>query len=483
MTRILTQEQLAIVAAARDTQDNLLIEALAGAAKTTTLTELAAVLRGSVLCIAFNKKIATEMSERMPSHVQCKTLNALGHSIWGSKLKKRLVLADDKCRYALNDAIAELEDAEKEEAYEHFSDIMNYIRGAKNHGHVPDYWANKLGDNCKPLLSDAELIDLLPEDMTNTQWQLVRRVLISSFGDALEGRIDFADQLLMPTVMKCMFPAFQNVLVDEAQDLSELNHVMLSKLVKGRIIAVGDSKQAIYAFRGAHTEGMPLLATRFDMRVLHLSTTFRCPQAVCDHVRWHVPRIQAWEGNPANPGLVEVHESFPIDQIEDGSAVICRNNAPLFTMAIRILRSGRRPKVWGNDVVAALVKTMEKFGPSTMRRADAQVALQAWHRERMAKLKRESSKAAQFDRMECIRVFIDDAETLGGAINFAKVVLSSPGSIDLCSGHKSKGNEWDKVYILDRHLLKDNDQEHNLAYVMATRAKKHLAYIQSDGII
>lgn len=482
MTHHWTPEQSAIFEEVSSTNDNLLIEALAGAAKTSTLVELAKLLTGNTLSLAFNKKIADEMQVRMPRGVQCQTLNSLGHRVWGQALGgKRLSLSASKLHHLLIEEIEASPSEERSHLYDTLGDLGRYLSGAKNHGHVPDKLVSSLGNRLSRLLSDDEFFELLPEEPTPAQIDVMLRVLTRSFEMALAGTIDFADQLLLPTVLRCSFPIFSNVLVDEAQDLSELNHVMLSKVAKRRVIAVGDSLQAIYAFRGAHTEGMPLLQERFNMRTLHLSTTFRCPTAICDHVRFHASRILPWEGNPNNPGEVRHLSHWNMEDIPDGSAVLCRNNAPLFRFALRLLKAGRRPNLWGRDVAAALVKVMEGLGAVNMKRADALIALEEYKQSKEKKLKRKSAKEALAERVECILVFLENADSLGGAIALAKSVFNSNGKVDLATGHKAKGAEWAEVFILDNYLIGDEGQELNLAYVLATRAQRTLTYINTDG--
>jgi len=483
MTHHWTTEQEDIFHAVRTTKDNILIEALAGAAKTTTLVELCKSLEGNTLTLAFNKKIADEMAKKMPGNVTCSTLNSLGHRVWGQHLGKRLQVSMGKMHHLTIEAISSRERDEQDHLYDEMRDLRASIEGAKNHGHVPDALAAKLGTKCKPILSDEELIDMLPFDLSPAQVSVMFEVLTKSFNMALEGNIDFSDQLLLPTVMQCSFPIYSNVLVDEAQDLSELNHVMLSKTAKRRIIAVGDSLQAIYAFRGAHTEGMPLLRERFNMTTLHLSTTFRCPEAICDHVRHHAFRIQPWDLNPNNPGSVNYLSAWDMADVPDGSAILCRNNAPLFRMALRMLKAGRRPNVWGRDIAASLVKVLEGLGAPNMKRHDAILALEVYRQQKGAKLKKQSAKDALAERIECLLVFIEDADTLFGAITLAKEVFNYEGKVDLATGHKAKGAEWEDVFILDRHLLKDEGQDLNLAYVLATRAKRSLTYVDTEGYL
>ena len=70
--------------------------------------------------------------------------------------------------------------------------------------------------------------------------------MTESVNRALQAAIDFDDQIYMPTIFPCTFDRYPLVMVDEAQDLSLLNHAMLRKITKrSRLVAVGDPCQAI----------------------------------------------------------------------------------------------------------------------------------------------------------------------------------------------------------------------------------------------
>ena len=74
-------------------EDNICINALAGAAKSTTLELICKYVTGiPILSLAFNKRIADEAFKRLPSHVECRTLNSLGHRVWAAVMGKRLVV-------------------------------------------------------------------------------------------------------------------------------------------------------------------------------------------------------------------------------------------------------------------------------------------------------------------------------------------------------------------------------------------------------
>ena len=89
----LTAEQQEIVRFIRDETGNLGVVARAGTGKTSTIVEMAKAMRErSALCLAFNKAIATEMQDRLPSTCTSSTLNSLGFRAWGQALGIRLEL-------------------------------------------------------------------------------------------------------------------------------------------------------------------------------------------------------------------------------------------------------------------------------------------------------------------------------------------------------------------------------------------------------
>lgn len=474
MTFTPTEEQLAIVAAGKHTNDNLLISARAGAAKTSTLILLAkAMPTTQMLYLAFNKKVADEMREKMPANCTAKTLNALGHAAWASAIGKKLTLKDNKCYSIMTELIADLSKAEQEEVYENMGTLLKACGHAKASGHVPDLFKDRWKNT--RLFSDKDLIDSLEEIPSPLEEMLILRTLEKSMELAYQGVVDFADQLLLPTVFRASFPPFPLILADEVQDFSDLNHMMLAKLIRRRLIAVGDQAQAIYGFRGAHESGMAAMKQKFSMTELSLTTTFRCPPAVVEHVRWRTPDIRAWAGHP-HQGKIVRHETWDLDDIPDEAAIICRNNAPLFSMAIRLLRAGRYPNLWGNDVGRGLINVMKKFGPPKMSREAALGQLVEWGEAQRKKVRNHS---VLDDKIACIRVFLEAKPTLGEAMEYCEALLRSQGKVNLMTGHKSKGAEFEIVFFLDEKLVRDEGQDLNLRYVICTRARQELHYINS----
>lgn len=489
-----TPEQQAIIDQARS-DESLLINALAGAAKTTTLVLLAQKLpMEPTLCLAFNKRIAEEMSKRMPGHIACSTLNSAGHRAWGSALGKRLFVDSDKTYKILSEMNSGAASPEvREQQSETFAATLRAVRIAKSMGYVPE----SMQQHGRSLINEGELYGALVQqlDVVPTDWLLNRidKILEISIAKAYSGDIDFDDQIYMSTLFGGAYPRYPIILVDEAQDLSSLNHESLKKMFAGRLIAVGDPNQAIYAFRGAHHTSMDIMKVDFNMKELTLSTSFRCPIKVIENVHWHVPHMTWPEW--AQPGQVTKLAEFGSAQIPDGSAVICRNNAPIFSLAIRLIRSGRGIKLIGNDIGASLVKVLQKLGPGNLTPEQALPLLQQWFDKELKACKTEAAENRLRERRDCLEVFVTAGSTLDEGIAYAQNIFNQNGPIQMMTGHKSKGGEWPIVFHLDPWLLPSKwarrlfeetgeegplRQERNLKYVIDTRAQEALYYINSE---
>jgi hypothetical protein len=480
-----TPEQNAIVEASVYSKSNLLISALAGAAKTTTLELIAKANPGvNMMCLAFNKLIVEEMTKKLPKNCVAKTLNALGHAAWSDSIGKKCRVDFSKMGGLFKEVLAEIDKADQKEAWKSMGFVLQSVNLGKSSGYIPDaiddrfeLAGEKKFKNTR-LMGDDEFKALLPEEPSLIEWGLIRVISERSILLAFKGQIDFGDQLLMPTCFKAFFPSFALILVDEAQDLSPLNHALLDKLVKRRIIAVGDQCQAIYGFRGAHENGMAEMQSHFSMVEYPLSCSFRCPRELVKHVHWRAPAMTWWEDNPANDsGAVRTRFIWSLAELPEECAIICRNNAPLFAMAVDLLQFGRYANLWGNDIAKPMMTAMKSLGNAATYREDALDALRVWHDKTAL---RARNKAPVRDRAACIRVFLDRTDTLGEAIAYAENVLSATGKIDLLTGHKSKGHEWSDVYFLDEQLIGDEDQEPNLRYVIATRTLANLTYVESS---
>src|SRR5215510_13342108 len=285
-----TDEQIAILDAINTTDDNLLVNALAGSGKTSTIEMIVEEMPNEQpLYVAFNKAIVEEAVEKLPSYVEIRTLNSVGHRAWAAACGSTKVFIDTrnpKTPGIVRELISELKHkSDREEAWNSYYDIVQAIGMSKHLGYIPDRTIK-----CdRRLCERADVAARLDSKLTDFSWDIIDNALRTSIKVAYGGLIDFDDQVYMSALFGGTFQRYSNVLVDEDQDLSPVNFEMLKRLVEGRIIGVGDRWQSIYAFRGAETNGVDKLKQIFNMREMPLSISFRCPENVVKAVHWHVP--------------------------------------------------------------------------------------------------------------------------------------------------------------------------------------------------
>ena len=464
-----TEEQLHILSLLHSTRSNLLINALAGTGKTSTLELIQNAAPAPVLCLAFNRRIADEMEKRFRSTTTVRTLNGLGHRIWAAACAGRLSLNPKKSQDILRELISGLPKPSQGEAYDDFWSIISGVALAKSLGYIPE---GKF-PNAKRLIRATEFFAQLDEVPSSLCVSLIDQTLIASITSAYAGNIDYNDQVYMPALFGGTYPRFPLVLIDEAQDLSPVNHEMLGHLKASRLIAVGDARQSVYAFRGAVSQGMSKLRERFSMTEADLTTSFRCPSNIVKAAHWHAPAMR-WS---REGGRVAKLRNPSMASFIDGSAIICRNNAPLFSLALRLLSAGRSVSVSGSDVGPRIIAVMKKLGPEAMPQEELLNEIEIWRQEKLSK---QSTSAN--DLASCMQVFANQGSTLGQAIAYADHLFKQKGTITLLSGHKAKGLEWSTVYHLDSWLCRENEQDLNLRYVITTRAMQNYYEIDSREV-
>jgi DNA helicase-2/ATP-dependent DNA helicase PcrA len=461
-----TDEQAEIISLAQ-AKENLQIVAYAGTGKTATLRMLAEELDGPILYCAFNKRIIEEATELKDFPGECRTLNSIGHRVWSKTIPGRVTIDAKKTYNIFKQVVKGYSREDAKALWDAYGEIAEAVGLAKAGGYIPE----GIHKQARRLVGDEFW------SATNCRSSLERscmdQILALSIRAAYEGGCDFDDQLYMPTLFGGSFPRFPVVMVDEEQDLNAVNHEMVRKLIRGgRLISVGDPFQSIYGFRGSVLGGMDQNRERFKMDSRTLSVSFRCPSEIVRNARWRVPGFK-WN---RSGGRVDHLKSLDLGSIPEGCAIICRNNAPLFKLALNLLSTSRPCRVAGSDIGPKLVTSLRRLGEPTLSRSSILGAIDEWV------CKRPSSKSTQ-DMADCMRIFAQESRTLAEAIARAEFVLRQDGPITLITGHKAKGLEWDTVYHLDPWLIKDGEQEDNLRYVIQTRAKEAYFEIDSKAIV
>lgn len=481
---------------------NLIIEAVAGAGKTSTMVEAASIFKAheSAIFLAFNKHIATELSRRLPSRMEARTMNALGHRALTREIQNRIggwpkVDADKTFRRVLP-ALVEEDRVTQEDAKFLGAVAARLVRLAKAAGYAPPGVPSSL-----PVTSPdvwEGLIDRFDVDIPDVRDGEKRAIALAERalrrGVEMLDVIDFDDQVYLTVLLDASCFRYDRIIVDEAQDLSPLQHELLARSLKpnGQLVAVGDPRQAIYAWRGADANSMRTLTDRFDARTLPLHVSYRCPRLVVSLAQTVVEHIRPHESAPL--GIVDPK---PQDQenadVRPGDLVMCRMTAPVVAYAYRLLRKGVRAEVLGRDIGKGLLALVKKLKAASIE--DLADRLENWRKhevEKATRRGRENTVTTVNDKADTLSVIIEEAKTIEEVVRTIETLFSSDEStttkVTLCTVHKAKGLEADRVWILDHSLMPmrtrqawQAEGELCVMYVAYTRAKKELRFLGSGG--
>ena len=469
--------QAAIFEALHAPETNILIQAVAGSGKTTTLIEGLRHAPGTALFMAFNKSIAEDIRGKAPKG-DVKTLNALGHRLWmqNSPASK---LDFDKLRNIVKSIMPV--DEFREWGYH----VQRMVGGLKNSAFDIENTIDPVEAH-EMVKEAAENNDSIPVGKENDAAIYALDAFYKSRAHTLT--FDFDDQLYFPLYQQWEFPRYDNTFIDECQDLSPVQHLMLEEFRRGgsRVVAVGDRHQAIYGFRGADVRSMDNLKTRFGMLELPLSISYRCDQNVvkeaqqyCDTIRWR---------DDAGEGTVQFrsdHNSYEDPRLFERELVLCRNNAPLFRAILRHVRAKSPCRVLSNflDSFQGFVKG---FRVDTTRELVKKV--ESWETKKVDEAIEKGEgrgKIAQIhDKAETVRALCEDYTLVSDVVRLVQSLSRGTSGPTFSTIHKAKGLEAESVYIIRPDLVPSpfaeggdaRKQEENLAYVAITRAKHTLTY-------
>lgn len=477
--------QAAIYAAIENPQGgNLIIDAVAGSGKTTTLVGAAQRASGEAIFLAFNKSIATELAARLPSHFQARTFHSLCYSpvlrALGTKTVNQNKISD-LVRAQLSDDMMKM----------YGSFIRRMVGLARNAGvgclveDSAQAWFDIVEQHAITLEHD----DASLEEGINFCRQILARSNASK-------ECDFDDLLYFSVLKKITLPKFKWVFVDESQDTNAIQRAILRKILVegGRLVAVGDEAQAIYGFRGADSNSMRLIAEEFACTRLPLSVTYRCARLITEYASDFVPAIQPREGAPEG-AVNDFNTEWKLTDLGQHDLVVCRNTLPLIDLGWKLMSARIPLRILGREIgegLITLIKKCDKRGGNI----DAMIErLELWREREMAKaLKRGQDSVAEAieDKAGAILLLAEDLpearRTVTELIRVINELFTDSNSrVTLSTVHKAKGLEADKVWWLGRSLCPSPwakqewqvQQERNIMYVAITRAKTTLNMIET----
>ncbi len=415
------------------TKRNLLVNAFAGAGKTTTLQMMAEESRSKGLYLAFNKSIAEEAKKRFPKNVRCQTIHSLAFQSTPNKYRQ----VKEKMIGHINVmAIAQLLDVQHFDVGRQLSlspGMMAYLTQQCLNTYCYSA-ADSIAPTHVPFLGRlSALKDQQKEKIATVVVEYAQKLwseMIDASSDVPLGH----DGYLKLWALGRPQISVDFILLDEAQDT---NPVVLKVLEeqKSQLVFIGDTYQQIYGWRGAVNAMTAMPAgNRCD-----LSQSFRFGSEIAN-VANKVLVILGAKSSVQGVGKVQKNDSR--------TTVLCRKNATLIVELLRATQEGKTPYIVGGktelEKLLLEVERLKEGRPST---SPEFFGFQNWE---------EVIEHSQTVEGEAIKTFVDIVEDVGELAILRALEHTArkehQADIILSTAHKSKGREWDVVELADDYL-------------------------------
>lgn len=491
-----SDQQLAIFEWVKTGKGNLIVPARAGSGKTTSVCLATQFMTGKVLTMAFNKKAAVELTNKLSSmavpNATAGTVHSIGFKLL-YKIGKKFNVNSSKV-FFITEKYCQDDDLAK--ARNFIAKLVGFAKqnafGVKGQTPIEDSqaWMDIIAHHDISLDSEVDYGTLI---------EIAKKVLIDSNADTRT--IDFDDMIYLPLFYDLCNKQYDWVIMDEAQDTNICRKLLIPRLLKdgGRVIIIGDEGQAIYAFCGAEANSMNLLKEMFNCEELPLTTCYRCGSKIIEEAQKYFPDIYAHESNGEGSVTSMTYDAF-VDisskvKLDGSVGILCRNNAPNVALAFALIKQGIGCRIEGRDIGNDLKKLVKKWKRVT-NLEEFTIKLHEFFTKEF-----ENAKYAKLamleDKLDTMIILIERVQSLGqNDLNSLERLIDSmfsdssdanlPNIVTLSSIHKAKGLEWDTCYLLgmeqfvpSKYAKQDWELESEkcLSYVAVTRPKNELIYI------
>lgn len=455
---------------------SFVVEAGAGTGKTTTLARAAELVNDGhrrILYVAYNREIVSDSRGAFPPEVTCSTAHGLAYRSIGH-------------RYAttLNRGGIQGWQIAKTLRIGPWRDSKHKLSGPKLASlsrRTVKAWARS---------TDLEILPShvpIPESITEYEARLSLQDAVVAHAKRIWGLVQDPNQAALRFDHDWYLKMYSMsgpggappnlgvdvVLFDECQDADPVIRSIVEAQACQRV-AVGDSQQAIYGWRGAEDA-----IARFREKgapVLKLSRSWRFGGTIADEANVWLDRLDGDIRLTGNPGV----ESSIGPVGDKGHTILCRTNAGVIAAAIAAVDAGKRVSVVGCDrEVLALLLACEKL----------QSGREVDHPELIGFADWDQLKSF-VESPDCDSVTLKTLVKLSGSHSLSRLravltacVAEREAEVVISTSHKAKGRQWPYVKVgadfAPREALLSPEggasrDQLRLAYVTVTRARRGL---------
>lgn len=498
--------------------DNLIIEALAGAGKSTMLWLIAKTLSEAGITpnectvLVFGKKNQLDLQSKFESKVRAgwgecvRTLHSLGYELYRNALRvphkavkmqgwKYSRIGEQLGWLSKDGFTGKLAENEDNPAIVEEREFLRLIDLLRSYCYVPSVEnINVLNKRHKLGIKDAIVVAKAAKEVLC----LGERQALISF------EIDTEDMCWLPyqwrnepDMKKAIARKREQlkwIALDECQDTNALQVNMIELLLSDQsfLTAVGDTWQSCYLFRGCLSDGMQEMKERFDAVTLELPVNYRCGKSHLELIREAWPHIKIQPHNQAPQGEVRCitfADFLSIFEQTDLSYFgTCRKNAPLVLAAITLLAVGKPVVIKDKGIGSRLKNQVKQITTGRGRYSVAKFPemLEQYTREKRSKLMQfpdwETKVSDHMDMMEAVLALFDayTPPSIKGWEEIVDRIFKESGysPISFYTIHSGKGGEGQVSFLLYPEEMplrwkgqtdEEAQQERNLCYVASSR--------------
>ena len=478
-----TKEQQVIIEAAASGR-NLLIAALAGTGKTSTLKMIAETYperRG--LYLSYNKALQLEAKSKFPSHIDCKTVHGLAYGsigfLYASQLQRKLdnrMIVEEfgicdfrKGRYFASASLI---------ASAAFDMVKNFCYSTKEEIE-PIHYSRRLVDvltgKYKDLsfnLSCIHTPQTFLEHFLSISYEYAQKLwlaMINKDNETIPATHDI--YLKLYQYSKPSIQGYDYIMLDEAQDanpsiLDILSHQQIQR------IYVGDKNQQIYEFRGTINA-----MSQIEGDLYYLTQSFRFGPAIAtlaNKVLKSLGETQLLKGSP------EINSTVGPLNKKQPYALLARTNAGLFEEILKLETLGKKVHFIGD--INKVIRSFESAYYLKIGEMNKVHDLNLQKYPSWEKFLYEADLSRDHEYKAMI-VFVETYKkkclSILRRIELTCQYTEIEADVVTATVHKAKGREWTQVCLHDDFKDMDTAEEKHILYVALTRAS-HVLECSSD---
>lgn len=480
---------------------NLVINAAAGSAKTTTLVNCINYVRKGkkILCVAFNKHIAEELKRKIENPLaDARTCSSVGFEILRENGIGRgeNAVNDDKYTNYIRQNINSISKYKETKSLG-----INHVTYMRNIHQLVDLCRYTLAFTPKEISKLAEKYGIVP---VRDEIDVCRQVLI--WGKDNVNEIDRTDMVWLPCVLNLNTKRLikDYVFIDEAQDITLAQQTLIFKcFARGaRFVAVGDENQQINVWCGSDEAAIDAFKNVANTSEMALPICYRCGTKIVELAKNFSNNIVA------APNAIdgEINYDTEIGDIKSGDMVLCRITYPLVELQQELYKRNKKAYMQGakeiqDDYLSLIDGTHSKKIDRNCITSDGMFpmlymslfdeikrVMTAYNMKEEEAIVRPSV-LYMYDNIEALKVLSEGLTTVEELKEKIKFVFggSPENAILLSTIHKAKGLEADRVFIYRPSLLTENKlakkdwefkTERHLEYVAYTRPKQSLNFMK-----